>query len=84
MGGSWCRAKSGRTCFKPVATEAEMRHALYHEANIGWCLACGTETDGVEPDSRRYKCENCGEMLVYGLEELVMMNLVHITEEAAK
>lgn len=40
--------------------------------NPGLCVACGEETDGVEPDARRYECEHCGEHAVYGLEELAL------------
>lgn len=39
----------------------------------GFCLACGTEAYGVEPDARRYRCESCGERRVYGAQELVIM-----------
>lgn len=41
--------------------------------NPGFCLACGEEVEGVEPDARRYKCEMCGESRVYGAEEVLMM-----------
>ena len=37
----------------------------------GFCLACGNEQDGCEPDARRYECEACGEKQVYGAEELL-------------
>jgi len=36
----------------------------------GFCIDCGHEQDGCEPDARRYKCELCGEKAVYGAEEL--------------
>ena len=39
--------------------------------NPGFCLACGTDIEGVEPDARRYECEACGERSVYGAEELL-------------
>lgn len=39
----------------------------------GFCLACGYKQDGCEPDARGYKCENCGEMKVYGAEECLLM-----------
>ena len=39
--------------------------------NPGFCIACGNEADGCEPDAREYKCESCGEMKVYGAEELL-------------
>ena len=42
----------------------------------GFCIACGEEASGVEPDARKYECESCGEKQVYGAEELVMMGLV--------
>lgn len=38
----------------------------------GFCLACGAEASGVEPDARRYECESCGERQVYGVEELLI------------
>lgn len=40
--------------------------------NPGFCLACGSEQDGCEPDAREYECEACGERQVYGCEELLM------------
>ena len=40
--------------------------------NPGFCLACGNEAGGVEPDARRYECEACGERQVYGADELLM------------
>lgn len=39
----------------------------------GFCVSCGAEVDGVEPDAREYKCESCGEHAVYGAEELLLM-----------
>jgi hypothetical protein len=38
----------------------------------GFCLACGNEAHGVEPDARCYTCESCGEKQVYGAQELVL------------
>ena len=39
---------------------------------MGFCVACGYEQNGVEPDARKYECEDCGERKVYGAEELLM------------
>jgi hypothetical protein len=41
--------------------------------NPGFCLACGADADGCEPDARRYKCEACGAFQVYGAEEVALM-----------
>lgn len=41
--------------------------------NPGFCLACGVEQEGCEPDARQYECEACGARRVYGAEELLMM-----------
>lgn len=39
--------------------------------NPGFCIACGEEAMGCEPDAREYECESCGKMTVYGAEELL-------------
>ena len=40
--------------------------------NPGFCIYCGADADGCEPDARRYECEDCGENGVYGAEELLL------------
>jgi hypothetical protein len=69
------KTKSGATQYKPCATSDE-----FFDHDTGWCLACGTEAYGVEPDARQYPCESCDAHKVYGLEELLMMGLAEVTE----
>lgn len=38
---------------------------------LGFCIACGAEAGGVEPDAREATCEVCGEPAVFGAEELM-------------
>lgn len=40
--------------------------------NPGFCIACGDEAEGCEPDARKYRCESCGAHAVFGAEELLM------------
>ena len=40
--------------------------------NPGFCIACGEEADGCEPDARQYECSYCGERAVYGAAELLI------------
>jgi hypothetical protein len=40
--------------------------------NPGFCLICGAEPDGCEPDARNYTCDNCGAEQVFGAEELAL------------
>jgi hypothetical protein len=47
-------------------------NSMFGTANPGFCVFCGNEQDGCEPDARKYECENCGEKGVYGAEELLM------------
>ena len=47
--------------------------AVEEDDNLGFCLACGEEAYGVEPDARMYECEGCGERKVYGAQELLIM-----------
>jgi hypothetical protein len=41
--------------------------------NPGFCIKCGNEQDGCEPDARGYECEACGAHAVYGAEELLLI-----------
>lgn len=50
----------------------------YIDDSVGFCLTCGENAYGVEPDARGYKCEACLDDKVYGLEELVLMGKVTI------
>ena len=47
----------------------------YHSGltNPGFCIACGEDADGCEPDARNYVCDCCGESKVFGAEELLLM-----------
>jgi hypothetical protein len=53
-----------------VIAEAVERHNRSLD-NPGFCLACGLENGGCEPDACGYLCEGCGEKVVYGAEELL-------------
>lgn len=46
------------------------------EGNTGFCLSCGAEEYGCEPDARGYECSSCGKKNVYGAEEILIMGLV--------
>ena len=74
---------NGRTegkVHEAVTIEAVM--ALAHEDDCGgFCISCGEEAAGVEPDAAEYTCEACGAAAVYGCEELLCRSLT--TEEAA-
>lgn len=41
---------------------------------VGFCLKCGAEQEGVEPDAERYECDECGQWAVYGAEEILLRN----------
>jgi hypothetical protein len=41
----------------------------------GFCVACGSEQEGCEPDARNCECENCGKHSVFGAEELLISNV---------
>jgi hypothetical protein len=69
--------RKGVPQFRPVCTQDEIQ-----EGTLGFCLACGTEVAGVEPDARQRPCEGCGAPnKVYGLEELFLMGLALIGDE---
>jgi hypothetical protein len=41
--------------------------------NPGFCIACGADADGCEPDAERYECEECGRRQVYGAQQLLLI-----------
>ena len=41
-------------------------------ANPGFCVLCGEDAEGCEPDLREAECEACGEAGVYGAEEVLL------------
>ena len=41
----------------------------------GFCVACGAYHEGIEPDARKYECEECGKHTVYGAGEIALMGL---------
>ena len=47
--------------------------AIESDDNLGFCIACGGEAYGVEPDARGYECEACGKPKVFGAQELLFM-----------
>lgn len=53
-------------------TEDQIIQAAEADDCLGFCIACGAEASGVEPDARKYQCEACGEDQVYGAEELIV------------
>ena len=40
--------------------------------NPGFCIKCGADAEGVEPDAEKYTCESCGAAAVYGAEQLLI------------
>lgn len=61
-------------------TEQDFRE--YRNDDGGFCIKCGADAYGVEPDARRYECEGCGANAVYGIEELLMMGKITFKELA--
>lgn len=56
---------------KLAVTLDQVISALESGESIGFCIACGAEHIGVEPDARKYACEVCDKNTVYGAEELL-------------
>ena len=42
-------------------------------SNWGFCLSCGNQQDGCEPDARNYPCDECNTYQVFSAEEILMM-----------
>lgn len=75
------KTKTGLTQYRPVL-DAEELDDVMSDGSAGFCLACGAEAYGVEPDARKYTCDDCRAPKVYGMEELALMGLILIKEAA--
>lgn len=51
----------------------QLEEAVKNCDGTGFCLACGEEASGCEPDARKYECESCEAKQVYGAEEILIM-----------
>lgn len=56
----------------PHITLERLMEAIEEDDNLGFCIWCGAEAYGVEPDAEHYKCEDCGELQVFGAEQLLL------------
>ena len=43
--------------------------------NGGYCISCGAEHYGIEPDANNYTCDECGEKKVFAAEEILILGL---------
>lgn len=66
--------KAKRTVVKTF--DLELIQDAIESGSIGFCISCGDECYGCEPDARKYECPSCGKNAVYGAEEVLMMGLV--------
>jgi hypothetical protein len=56
-------------------TEDMIIEAIESDDYIGFCIECGAEHYGIEPDAREYTCESCEKCKVYGASEILIMGL---------
>ena len=68
--GMACPVHSSLTAER--VAEASRRQMMSLD-NPGFCVSCGAEQDGCEPDAERYACEVCGQRAVYGAEQLLIL-----------
>jgi len=53
--------------------ESACRESMFGLGSSGFCLSCGEEREGCEPDAEHYECYACGEFEVMGAEMLYVM-----------
>lgn len=54
-------------------TSERILEAVVADDYLGLCLECGEEIEGVEEDTHKDKCPECGAYRVYGAPELMMI-----------
>ena len=58
--------------------------ACEDDRNTGFCIECGEEAYGCEPDMQREKCHSCGSYDVYGGEQIIIAGLYVDDEDHPK
>lgn len=51
----------------------EVLDAVENQEHLGFCIKCGAAHEGFEPDAQKEKCSECGQMSVYGAEDILLM-----------
>lgn len=54
---------------------AACEESMFGMSDDGFCIACGEDAMGVEPDAECYLCDACGERAVYGAEQIMLMTV---------
>jgi len=66
------KSSNNKMKIHPSITLDQIMSAVDEDDNIGFCIFCGAEHDGVEPDARNNKCEQCGNTEVFGAAEILI------------
>lgn len=53
-------------------TIQQIEDVIFSDNATGFCVRCGDETYGVEPDARHYPCLSCDSREVFGAEQIVI------------
>lgn len=75
------RSKQLGNRYLPVFEDEDEMATLANSGDTGFCVSCGEEAYGVEPDARKYECESCEAKAVYGYEELLMAGHFMLEQE---
>jgi len=62
-----------RSYWHKSLTDDAITNAVEADDYLGFCLMCGCEAEGCEPDARNCTCESCGAEQVFGAKELLLM-----------
>jgi hypothetical protein len=54
-------------------TSERVMEAIESDNYVGFCLSCGEEYEGIEPDAYKYKCDACLQLAVCGAEEILFL-----------
>ena len=75
------KTKTGETIKVPVLILSEGEVQDMERNDEGMCFGCGAISEGIEPDATKYKCYECGEHRVYGLEMSVLSGRIQFKYE---
>ena len=59
-------------------SEADLIDRLMADDSVGFCIRCGHEHSGIEPDVANAQCAACNLPGLFGVEELLVRGLHHL------
>ena len=71
-------------CLHDSVTASRVMEIVESGEYTGVCVACGEDSDAIEPDARELACPHCGAESLHGAEQILIEGLYHDEEGSGR